>query len=51
MSNTNAIPTQTRTFTYEETEVLVRVLLACRTAVTDEDRKVIDGIIRDGWSS
>ena len=39
----------TRTFTEAEEEVLTRCLLACRPAVTAEDRAVIDGIIRDGW--
>jgi hypothetical protein len=39
----------TRTFTEAEEEVLTRCLLACRPALTDEDRSTIDGIIRDGW--
>jgi hypothetical protein len=39
----------TRTFTEAEEEVLTRMLLACRPAVSEEDRKIIDGIIRDGW--
>ena len=39
----------TRTFTDEEEAVLTRCLIACRPKVDDDDRKVIDGILRDGW--
>jgi len=45
MSNTN----ETRTFTEDEMHVLTNCLIACRPAVSDEDRDIIDGIIRDGW--
>ena len=41
--------TVTRTFTDVEEEVLTRCLIACRPTVSDEDRAVIDGMIRDGW--
>ena len=40
----------TRTFTDVEHEVVVRCLIACRLIMDDEDRRVIDGIIRDGWA-
>ena len=42
---------ETRTFTEAELYVLMSCLIACRPTVSDEDRSVIDGIIRDGWKA
>lgn len=41
--------TTTRTFTDDEQAVLTRSLVAVRSAVTDDERDVIDAILRDGW--
>jgi hypothetical protein len=49
MSNKNT--NETRTFTEAEMHVLTSCLIACRHNVSDEDRDIIDGIIRDGWKA